>query len=109
MWYGPQDASFQPLWDAVFHKIPWYMRVRLFALSMLPPSNPDRPQPSFLHPTRDLEVFLQFFKMISVTTGLALTLAYLTEAIPNVERRTSAPKYNVLITDKVSQETRGIR
>ncbi|KAI6853833.1 hypothetical protein KC343_g2663 [Hortaea werneckii] len=38
--------------------------------------------------------------MISVTTGLALTLAYLTEAIPNVERRTSAPKYNVLITDK---------
>ncbi|KAI7221293.1 hypothetical protein KC343_g7853 [Hortaea werneckii] len=38
--------------------------------------------------------------MIFANTGLALVLAYLVEAVPNHERRTNAPKYNVLVTDK---------
>ncbi|KAI7337807.1 hypothetical protein KC315_g2088 [Hortaea werneckii] len=38
--------------------------------------------------------------MISVNAGLALILACLAQAVPHPERRTNAPKYNVLITDK---------
>ncbi|KAI7474671.1 hypothetical protein KC357_g5115 [Hortaea werneckii] len=42
--------------------------------------------------------------MLSVNAGLALVLAYLAVAAPNPERRTVAPKYNVLVTDKVSNQ-----
>ena len=44
-------------------------------------------------------------KMIFVNAGLALALAYLAEAAPNPERRTNVPKYNVIVTDKVSYQT----
>lgn len=37
-----------------------------------------------------------------VNAGLALVLVYLAEASLNPERRTISPKYNVLVTDKVS-------
>lgn len=49
------------------------------------------------------------FKMIFVNAGLALALVHLAVAVSNVERRTGSPKYNVLVTDKVSTEARDVR